>query len=239
MRIQHSEIIHETESTPSKKKEKYAIIAVASGNGIKDIFKELEVNYIVDGGQTMNPPTDDFLKAIKIVNAEHVIILPNNSNIILTANQAASLCDNCDVKVLRTKNVAEGYSAIMGFDPSLELDEILSEMQNNFSHCVSGEVTYSIRDTKLDGIEIKKGDYIGMSRSHILHSSTSKVTTTKELIKKMINEESNIVTVFYGSDVTSKERASIKAFLDKTYPELEHEFLEGKQDVYSFIIGVE
>ncbi|MDR2867302.1 MAG: DAK2 domain-containing protein [Acholeplasmatales bacterium] len=237
MRIQHNQILG-VEEKP-KAKEEYAIIAVASGNGTKDIYKEFGINYIIDGGQTMNPPADDFVKAIKKVNAKHVIILPNNSNIILTATQSASLVSDCDIRVMKTKNVAEGYSALMAFDSSLTIDEIVNDMNNNIKNCTSGEVTYAIRDTKMDDIIVKKGDYIGLSKGHILTSKASKLLATKELLKHMIKEEAGIVTIFYGLDVTKKELDGIRNFLAKDYPDLEVEILEGKQDIYSFIIGIE
>src|SRR5690606_34306954 len=177
---------------------KYGIIAVAQGEGIKQAFIELGVDYIVDGGQTMNPPTEDFIKAIEEVNADNVIILPNNSNIILTAEQASKLSEGSNVSVLRTKTVAQGYTTLISFDPTITLEENTETMHDVVTNMKSGEVTYAVRDTEMHGVQVKNGDYIGISKSKIIVSSKERLTTVSELLRSLVNEESEIITIFVG-----------------------------------------
>src|SRR5690606_18812276 len=166
MRSQHSNITgqehhhhsHEkTIETKEAKKEpsKYGVIAVAQGKGIKTALKELGVDVVIDGGQTMNPPTEDFVKAIQSIHAENIIILPNNSNVILTAEQAAKITEGVNIAVLKTKTPAQGYSALIQFDPTLELDENIETMQEVIENMKSGEITYAVRDTEMNGIQVK------------------------------------------------------------------------------------
>ena len=237
MRLQHSAIL---EAVPAKKKKsKYGIIAVCSGPGIKETFRELGVDYIIDGGQTMNPPTEEFIKAIEEVNALKIIILPNNSNVILSAEQALGLVDNVEVRVLRTKTIAQGYSSLIAFDEDKEIDANVEEMTAMFENVISGEVTYSIRDTELNGVSIKAGDFIGIKGKEIVVSKKNRLETTKELLKSMITDESGIATIFYGKEVSQKEMKEVQTYLKKTFIELEVEVIEGKQDIYSYIIAVE
>ena len=237
MRLQHSAILDA--SVVKKEKSKYGIIAVCSGAGIKETFRELGVDYIIDGGQTMNPPTEEFIKAVEEVNAEKVIILPNNSNVILSAEQAVNLVENVEVRVLRTKTIAQGYSSLIAFDEDKGIDDNVEEMTGMFENVISGEVTYSIRDTEMNGGSIKAGDFIGIKGKEIVVSKKSRSETTKDLLKSMINEESGIATIFYGKEVSQKEIKDIENFIKKTYPELEVEAIEGKQEIYSYIIAVE
>ncbi|MDR2828569.1 MAG: DAK2 domain-containing protein [Acholeplasmatales bacterium] len=241
MRIQHSEIIAPTSTNKvvSKQKVEIAIIAVASGSGMKDTFKGLGVDYIVDGGQTMNPPAEDFINAIKKVNAKHVIILPNNSNVILAAEQASKLIEDSNTIVLKTKNEGEGYSALFGFDPSVSVELNVENMNEAYQRTTSGEITYSIRDVVMDGISVKKGDYIGISKSKMTVANKSKVMAAKALITKMSNEYISIINIITGADVTEKEINSLQLFASKKYPDAEIEIIEGKQEVYSFIVTVE
>jgi len=238
MKLQHNNII-----TPAKEEEKplkeIAVIAALSGNGIKDFYKELGVDYIVDGGQTNNPSTGDFAKAIKAVHAKSVIILPNNSNIILTAEQTKKMFDDVDIRIIKTKNAGEGYSALIGYDNSLSIAENEEEMNSCLSRCKSAEITYAIRDTKLNGLNIKQGNYIGIINHQLKVTNASKSVTAKTVIDQLISEESGIISIFYGSDVTSKELTTLTKYIETKYPHLEIETIEGKQEIYSYIISVE
>jgi DAK2 domain fusion protein YloV len=249
MRIQHSNImgedmhehVEEKKETkkPSKKKAKYGIIAVGSGEGIKDAFTELGVDLVIDGGQTMNPSTEAFVKAVESLNAEHILILPNNKNIILSAEQSLDLCPNRSIRVLKTKNIAHGYSSLMAFDPTAELDDNFEAMMNIVSNMRSGEITYAVRDTELNGVQIKNGDFIGITRGEILVSTPSRLETAKAILEDMIDENREIITIFYGLQSDEDELELIVAHAKKLNPDIEVDLIEGKQDIYSYIIAVE
>lgn len=245
MRVQHSNImgepIHE-EKKPmkvAKPKAKYGLIAVASGEGIHDAFKELGVDLIIDGGQTMNPSTEAFVKAVESLNCDHVIILPNNKNIILSAEQTLDLCPNRSIRVLKTKSIAHGYSSLMAFDPTADLDDNVEAMSEIVSNMRSGEVTYAVRDTELNGVQIKNGDFIGITRGEILVSTPSRLETAKAILEDMIDETREIITVFYGNDADEEELENIIAHAKKLNPDIEVDTVEGKQDIYTYIFAVE
>ena len=246
MKVQHSNIVenhHTTEPTPepvrSKEKTKYAIIAVASGEGIKASFKELGVDYIIDGGQTMNPSAEEFVKAVNELNADNIIIIPNNSNIVLTAEQTIDLLPERTIRVLKTKTIAQGYASLMVFDPTRELDENLEEMSDVVSDVNSGEITYAVRDTTVNGVEIKKDDYIGIYNNKIAVSTNTRLKSTKNLLKQMITDEAEIVTIFFGQDVSEKEVEKIAEYIENIAPDVDVDIIDGKQDIYSYIIAVE
>ena len=192
MKIQHSSIVEKNttstnvsaQAVKSKERTKFAIIAVASGEGIKSAFQELGVDYIIDGGQTMNPSAEEFVKAVNELNADNIIIIPNNSNIILTAEQTIDLLPERTIRVLKTKTISQGYASLMVFDPTRDLDENLEEMTDVVSDVNSGEITYAVRDTKVNGVEIKKDDYIGIFNNKIAVSTNSRLKSTKNLLKK-------------------------------------------------------
>ena len=249
MRIQNETILgdqaHETKQaepeakkTP-KRKTKYGLIAVASGLGIHDAFKELGVDLIIDGGQTMNPSTEAFVKAVEELNCEHVIILPNNKNIILSAEQTLDLLPNRSIRVLKTKSIAQGYSSLMAFDPTQDIDENVESMMDIVSNMRSGEVTYAVRDTELNGVQIKNGDFIGITRSEIKISTPSRLETTKALLDDMIDEDREIITIFYGNDSDEDELDLIVEHAKKLNPDIEVDIIEGKQDIYTYIIAIE
>lgn len=240
MRLQHSNIMEEAEPVSKpKEKSKYAILAVASGAGIRDAFLELGVDRVIEGGQTMNPSAEDFVKVIEDLNAENILILPNNSNIILTAEQVKEILPELNIRVVRSKNVAQGYSSLIAFDPTLDIDDNVLEMMEIIKNMKSGEVTYSIRDTELNGVKINKDDFIGISGGEIKISTANKVETTKTLLEQLIDEDNEITTIFYGSDVTEEELDEIVEFINEIAPDIEVEVVEGKQEIYSFIIAVE
>lgn len=239
MRSQHSSIMGVTHTDAKTSVSKYAIIAVASGEGIKDTLKELGVNHIIDGGQTMNPSTEDFVKAVKSLNAENVIILPNNSNIILAAEQTLDLCPENNIRVLKTKSIAQGYASLMAFDPTVELDENVDSMMDVITTMKSGEVTYAVRDTEMNGVKINVGDYIGISKGKIVVADKSRVSSVMTLINDLVDEDSEIITIFYGLDVDQAEIEKISAEVADKNPDIDIETVEGKQDIYSYIIAVE
>lgn len=241
MRLQHSTIMG-TETTThkvEKKPAKYSIIAVASGTGIHDSFKELGVDLVIDGGQTMNPSTEDFVKAVESIDAEHIIILPNNKNIIMSAEQTLDLCEDRSIRVLRTKSIAQGYASLMAFDPTQALDDNYEEMTETFEKMRYGEVTYAVRDTELNGVKIKNGDFIGITKGEILVSVPSRVESVYKLLDDMVTEDREIVTFFYGKDIESDELDQVVGYVKKLNPDIDVDLIEGKQDVYSYIIAVE
>ncbi|TVP85867.1 MAG: DAK2 domain-containing protein [Acholeplasmataceae bacterium] len=249
MRVQHSTImsdsapqhVPQTQTQPvvEKKKSKYTIIAVASGEGIHEAFKELGVDLIIDGGQTMNPSTEAFVKAVEDLNSDHVIILPNNKNIILSAEQTLELCPDRSIHVLKTKSIATGYASLLAFDPTQEIDDNVEAMNEIIDNMRSGEVTYAIRDTEINGVNIKKGDYIGITRGEIKVSTPTRLETVQALLDDMVDMDKEIMTIFYGSDYDEDELDQIVAHAKKLNPDMEVELIEGKQEIYTYIFAVE
>ncbi len=239
MRLQHSEIVKNEIEQKKADPKKYALVAVCFGDGIKKTFEELGVDYVIDGGQTMNPSTEAFVNAIKTVNAENVIIIPNNSNVILSAQQAAKLVDDINIRVLPAKTIAQGYASLMVFDMSLDIDTNAEEMTEAIKNVNSGEVTYSVRDTEINGVKIQAGDYMGIANGKIVVSTTERIDATKSLLKKCINDESAIVTFFYGNNVSYDEVTELESYCIEINSDIEVELIEGNQDIYSYIIAVE
>ncbi|TFG82686.1 MAG: DAK2 domain-containing protein [Erysipelotrichales bacterium] len=240
MQQQHEHIveaaIHKSNEMPKKK---YALIAVAAGEGIRRLFEEYRVDVVISGGQTMNPSTEDFVAACRKVNADHIFILPNNSNIILAAQQAESILDEVDVRVLTSKSIPQGLSACIMFNPEVGIDENLAEMKKAIKHVKTGQVTYAIKDTVFEGMEISAGDYMGIFDKNIVVSTKDKVEATKTLLEELIDKDSEIITVLVGEDVSEAEQSEIDEFIAKQFPSLEVETIQGQQPVYSFIFGVE
>lgn len=222
----------------SKPKSKYAIITVAAGEGLKDMFTELRADYVISGGQTMNPSTEDFVQAIHEVNAEHIFILPNNSNIVLAAQQAATVCEEEHVEVIATKTIPQGLSACIMFNPEVDFDMNLAEMSDAIALVKTGQITYAIKDTTFEGMEIREGDYMGILEKDIVVSLPDKMETTRKLIDQMVDGDSEIVTLIYGEDVSEEEAQEIASYIEDTY-DVEVEVNNGQQPVYSFILGVE
>ncbi|WP_144700839.1 DAK2 domain-containing protein [Fictibacillus phosphorivorans] len=244
MREQHSAILEsENEVIPSysqptsEKKKEYGIVTVAMGEGIEEMFSSMGAS-VIQGGQTMNPSTEDIVKAIAEVNAEKVFILPNNSNIIMASEQAASVVDE-KVVIIRTKTVPQGIASILAFNPSADMAENEKKMNEAVTSVKSGQVTYAVRDTSIDGVEIAKGDFMGISEGKILTSKTDKQEVTKELLSNMLDEDSEIVTIIYGEDSSEEEAKELAEFIEEKYPDAEAEIHNGKQPIYSFILSVE
>ncbi|MDB7946666.1 DAK2 domain-containing protein [Faecalitalea cylindroides] len=239
MQEQHDNILEkEQEEEVVAEHKKYAIITVAPGKGIDEMFKELRADIVVGGGQTMNPSTEDFVSAIGKVNADHIIILPNNSNIVLAANQACQVCEDKDIHVLPTKTIPQGLSACIMFNPEVDIEDNLAEMQEAIDHVKSGEVTYAIKDTTYEGLEIKKDEYMGIFGKAIVVSDPDMMASTKALLDKMLDEDSELVTLIYGDTATLEQAEEIAEYIEDT-SDAEVEIHEGNQPVYSFIIGVE
>ena len=235
MRIQHTQFIE-----PKKQEHKeIGIISVCFGDGIKKAFTELGTDYIIDGGQTMNPSTEQFLKAIDNVDADSYIIIPNNSNVILAAEQAATLVENKKVVVLKAKSIASGYSALINFDPELSVDDNYENMSDVIDTVKTGEVTYAVRDTEIDGVKINSGDLMSLSGKKIFSSTKERIDAIKSLIDGLIDRDSEIVTLFYGNDVNEEEVSLVTDYISEKDEEIEIEIIEGKQDIYSYIVSVE
>lgn len=243
MQEQHENIMTnaaktEKETKKPEQKAKYALITVAAGEGLAQMFKELRVDYVISGGQTMNPSTEDFVEAIKKVNAENVILLPNNSNIVLAAQQAADVMEDYNVHVIPTKTIPQGLSACIMFNPDVEFDINLAEMNDAIALVKTGQVTYAIKDTTFEGMEIKAGDYMGIKEKDIIISTKDKLEATKKLLDALVDADSEIVTLIYGEGVEEAQAQEIAKYIDEAYG-VEVEINNGQQPVYSFIIGVE
>ena len=217
----------------------FALVAVCFGEGIVSTFKELGVDYVIEGGQTMNPSTEAFVEAIKAVNAKNVIIIPNNSNVIMAANQATTMVKGVNVAVLKAKTIAQGYASLVNYNPEASLEENVEAMTAQIENVTSGELTYSIRDTEIKGVKIKSGDYMGISNGQIVVSTATKEDALKDLLGKIITEESAVVTLFCGKDVTKEEMDNAESMCLELNPDIDVELIEGKQDIYSYIIAVE
>ena len=238
MSVQHSETVTQA---PQKEKVKYAVVAVASGEGIIDYFYSIGATAVINGGQTNNPSVDDFLKAFDGFEAEHIVVLPNNSNIILTANQAAEIYKNSDVRVLPTKSVVEGYSALSMMNLwSDTVEELISDMTSGLESVVSAYVTTATRDAFMDGVEIVKGDFLGIRNKEILVSLNNRFEAATTLIDKvMAEDEKSVIIVFYGKNTDEAEVEALKGYLEENYPLVDIGFIEGKQDIYDYIISME
>lgn len=239
MAIQHNETTIENNYKVSKHKD-VAIITVAKDAGFANLFKEMGADYIVDGGQSMNPSSNDFLKAFDSVNADNIIVLPNNSNIILACNQAKELYKKSNVYIVPTKTLGEGYSALALYDPSETLENAISIFESQEECVTTIEITKSVREAALNGIDIHKDDYIAISGKAMLSSSKDYFETIKESLSKTLdNRERSIITVFMGIDTKEEDEEKIANFINENYQNIEVYFLYTNQDIYNFIIVLE
>lgn len=244
MREQHSAILSQNkqETAPAEKapadKQPYGIVTVAMGEGIAELFESIGATKVIEGGQTMNPSTEDIVQAIKDANADTVVILPNNSNIVMAANQAADVAGQ-HVIVIPTKTVPQGMAALLAFNPALSADENEAAMLGAIGEVKSGQITYAVRDTNIDGIDIKKGDFMGILNGKIVETASEQLTAAKKLIAGMIDEDSEIVTVIKGEDAPEEEAEELAAYISETYEDVEVEVHDGKQPLYSYILAVE
>ncbi|MEG0806474.1 MAG: DAK2 domain-containing protein [Lachnospiraceae bacterium] len=220
-------------------KKEMGFISVSIGTGLNEIFKGLGVDYLIEGGQTMNPSTEDMLNAIKQVNADHIFILPNNKNIILAANQAASLCEDKIIHVIPTKTVPQGIVALINYIPEKSPEENEESMLSEITTVKTGQVTYAVRDTVIDSIEIKENDYMGIGDSTILSAGKEIDEVVFSMMSKMVEEESSIISIYYGEDVTEDIAQELASKLQEQYPDCELEVYSGGQPIYYYLISVE
>ena len=230
------------EEAKEKKEEprkKYGFIAVSVGEGLSEIFKGIGADYIIEGGQTMNPSTEDMLEAIEKVHAETVYILPNNKNIILAAEQAKSLSEDTKVYVVPSKTVPQGITALINFAPDLTAEENMEQMIEEMSHVKTGQITYAVRNTSIDGMEIAEGDIMGIGDSGMLAVGKNIEETAMESLRKMVDDESELVTIYYGEDVTEEDAEAFCEKARKEFTSCEFECQNGGQPIYYYMISVE
>lgn len=239
MQEQHNSLMDATPTPVKKEMKEMALISVAAGDGIKDMFMELNCSYVVSGGQTMNPSTEDIVAAIKDVNAKNVFVLPNNSNIVMAANQAATVLEGeINVIVVPSKTIPQGLSAAIMFNPEASVEENTAEMNDVLSTVQTAQVTFAVKDTQIDGVDIKENDYMAMVEKQIVACVPTKEEAAITCLEKLLEEGPDIITLIYGEDVTEEELATVTDFLDE-HDDIEVEVREGKQPVYSFLIGAE
>ena len=254
MREEHQEklikdaekLAKEQKEEETKKEEKaeeprkeMGFISVSIGAGVNEIFNGLGVDYIIEGGQTMNPSTEDMLNAIDHVNADNIFILPNNKNIVLAANQAASLVEDKKIIVIPTKTIPQGITALINFIPDQSAEENAERMTEELENVKTGQVTYAFRDTVIDDKEIKQGDYMGIGDKSILAVGKDIKSTTEDMVAEMVDEESAIICIYYGEEVTEEDANALGAALEEKYPEVEVEIHFGGQPIYYYVISVE
>ena len=248
MREEHQEKVirdaqkaSESASAPKKEepRKENGFIAVAAGDGLADIFRDLGVDYVIEGGQTMNPSTDDVLSAIEQVNADNIFVLPNNGNIILAANQAKNLTEDKEVYVVPSKNIPQGIAAMISFVSGRSAAENAESMEEEMQLIKSGQVTYAVRDTNMDGKDIKQGDFMGLTDKTIVSVGSDLQGTAKELIESLLDEDSELVSLYYGSDATKEQAEQLAEDIESTHEDVEVEVQYGGQPVYSYFISVE
>ena len=223
----------------SEPPKQFGFITVAAGDGLVEIFKSLGVDYIIEGGQTMNPSTADFIDAAAKVNAETIFILPNNKNIILAANQAAELVTDKNLLVIPSKTVPQGITAVVNFIPDMSADENEQTMMEEIKRVKTGQVTYAVRDTSIDGKEIHKDDFMGLSDSGLASVGTDKNAVIEELVASMVDDSSELISIYYGQDVTDDEAAAVSDMISSKYSNVDVELQPGGQPVYYYMISVE
>ena len=248
MREEHKEkVIHEQdrkkaaeqEAAKEEPKKPFGFVAVSVGEGLNDIFKDLGVDHIIEGGQTMNPSTEDVLDAISKVNAETVFVFPNNKNIILAANQAAEIEEEKQVIVIPTKTIPQGISALISFDETATAEANQAGMEDAITAVKSGQVTYAVRDTSIDGKEIKTGDYMGIDDAGIQAVGQDITEVVKDLIGAMADEDSELLSIYYGSDVEEEKANALVEAVQAAYPDFEVEAHAGGQPIYYYILSLE
>ena len=244
MRLQHEEVLKtdytaKVKEAAQKQKAEYGIVAVAAGEGVQELFKSMGVTTIINGGQTMNPSTEDILQAVKEAHAEKVIVLPNNKNIQMAANQAAEVSEDAAVAVVATRTISEGLASLLAFNPEESLEDNQAAMSEQMALVSSGQITNAVRDTNIDGVEIKKDDFMGIVDGKILVSIADRKEATLATIDKMIEDDSEILTIIYGEDADASEVEEITEAVEAKYPDVEVEVHEGNQPVYTYLLSVE
>ena len=255
MRIEHHErVIGQAERDEAEKQEeerqhrkqehkeprkKYGFITVSMGDGLKTLFEDLGADRVIEGGQTMNPSTEDMLNAIDDVNAENIFILPNNKNVVLAANQAATLCEDKNIIVIPTANAPQGISAMIAFDSTVDVDENRSAMKSAVKNVKSGQVTYSVRDTSIDGKAIKEGDIMGIGDKGLVSVGNDIENVTFELIADAVDEDSEVISIYNGADVSEEDAQKLAGRVEEAYPDVDVQCYYGGQPIYYYIVSVE
>lgn len=255
MRIEHHErVIGQAERDEAEKQEeerqhrkqehkeprkKYGFITVSMGDGLKTLFEELGADRVIEGGQTMNPSTEDMLNAIDDVNAENIFILPNNKNVVLAANQAATLCEDKNIIVIPTANAPQGISAMIAFDSTVDVDENRSAMKSAVKNVKSGQVTYSVRDTSIDGKAIKEGDIMGIGDKGLVSVGNDIENVTFELIADAVDEDSEVISIYNGADVSEEDAQKLAGRVEEAYPDVDVQCYYGGQPIHYYIVSVE
>ncbi len=224
---------------PAEPAKPVGFLAVSVGDGVNEIFKSLGVDYIIEGGQTMNPSTADILDAVDKVNAETIFILPNNKNIILAANQAAELTTDKNLLVIPTKTIPQGITAVINYVPELSVEENEATMMEEIGNVKTGQVTYAVRDTMIDDKEIKQGDYMGIGDKGILSVGQDMCKVTEDMVAAMVDDDSELISIYYGSDVTEEDAQKLCDDLTVEYPDCDVELQLGGQPIYYYVISVE
>ncbi|WP_271808583.1 DAK2 domain-containing protein [Clostridium beijerinckii] len=247
MREEHRELLINTKElteTSSEdevgdgEKKKYGFITVAMGDGISNIFKDLGIDYVIEGGQTMNPSTQDILDAVEKINAEHIFIMPNNKNIIMAANQAAEISSK-NILVVPTTTIPQGIACATMFNYDSEVEENFTNLKDTIEVVKTGSVTYAVRDTEIDGIDIKQGNMLGLVEGKIKEVGEDKKVVAGKVLEDMIDDESELITVYYGEDVSDEDANEFEAELQEKYEDLDIQFYKGNQPLYYFLISVE
>ena len=236
---QKEEAAEQEEAAEEQPKKDMGFISVSIGEGMNEIFRGLGADYIIEGGQTMNPSTEDMLNAIEHVNAEHIFILPNNKNIVMAANQAASLVEDKEIIVIPTKTIPQGITALVNYIPDHTAEENKENMLEEIALVKTGQVTYAVRDTEIDGKEIKQDDYMGIGDKSILSVGKDLKETTLEMVDAMVDEDSAIVSIHYGSDAEEAAAEALGSAIEEKYPDVEVEINNGGQPIYYYVISVE
>ena len=238
---QEKVVAPETETAEVKKapRKKLAVVAVASGDGITELFKELGADEVVDGGQTSNPSAGDFITAFDKVNADNIIVLPNNSNVLLASKQAKEMYANSNVYVVPTKTIQQGYVALSVINTAMDdIDDQISDIEGAIKDVSSIEVTYAVRNATLEGLTVQKGEFMAISDGHLTAVNVNAVDTAIDALK-VVDEDKEIITVFYGKDLDEEERQRFEEVFEETFPDFELSVYDGGQAVYSLLISVE
>lgn len=239
MREQHSQIVNEeNKNKQAEKKAPYGIVTVAAGEGVVELFESLGASEVIHGGQTMNPSTEDVVQAIERVNAETVFVLPNNGNVVMAAEQAAKVAAN-NVIVIPTKTIPQGMASLFVFNQETDVETNENEMKAALKDVKSGQVTYAVRDSVVNGVTINKNDYLSIFEGEIVSTSSESIEALQRLLKQMIDDDSELITIIYGDHIDKKQVEQIEAFLEADFPHFDYEVLNGKQPVYTFIVAVE
>ena len=249
MRLEHHEKVikqaereeaaRQAEKEKQQPKKQYGFIAVSMGDGLKEFFTELGVDYVIEGGQTMNPSTEDMLNAIEKVHAENIFIFPNNKNVVLAANQAAGLCEDKNIIVLATANAPQGISAMIAFDSTMTLEDNKNNMLEAVSNVKSGQVTYAVRDTSIDGKAIHEGDIMGIGDKGLVSVGNDISDVTFDLIKDAVDEDSELISIYYGADVKKEDAEAFAARVEESFPDCDVQNYYGGQPIYYYIVSVE